>query len=138
MRCDGAVGCKIEPQRAPRLIVPHVVKPGLLPLRPRRMFTDLHYCEMHRIDIDAAKLAQDLLSPQVKRDFERAAMLKWPLGYKCDFDRAYVEWVLVTTPEYRAFLAALGHAGVMGAARLSTDEQQAARTHLGVKKIASL
>lgn len=135
-RCDGDPHCKLDPHRAPRIIVPHVEKPGLRLEKPRRMFTDLHYCDWHRVNLDDQKLVEALLSPKVKQDFEAIAKIKWPLGYTCDFEKAKVDWVLVTTPEYRAFLAALGYGGIMGAARLNSDEQARARAALGARKIA--
>lgn len=137
-QCDGEVGCPNQVMRAPRMIVPHTFKVGQLFQKPRHMFTDLHYCEIHRARLDDKKLVQALLSPKVKADFERAAKLKWPMGYVCDFERAYIEWVLVTTPEYRAFLAALGYHGILGAAKLNTEEQQHARAALGVNRIAGM
>ena len=40
-----------------------------------------------------------------------------PAGaFQPDFEHAFIEWVLTTTPDYRAFLAAIGEGGVMRAA----------------------
>lgn len=135
-RCDGDPNCKLDPHRAPVIMVPHKFVFGQRLEKPRRMFTDLHYCDWHRVNLDDAKLLEALLSARVKQDFEAAAKIKWPLGYSCDFEKARVEWVLVTTPEYRNFLASLGYAGIMGAAKLGTDEQRALRAELGARKIA--
>lgn len=118
MRCDGAMGrCKLPPERAPRLVVP--AAPGIvlttdgekpLPARavwllgaapkPLRMMTTLHYCRRHQPEITPATLLVD----KVKADFERAAKQKWSHEYRLDFASAYIDWILVTTPEYRAFL----------------------------------
>jgi hypothetical protein len=144
MICDGqmsgvfAMKCGNTPTRAPRVVVcsrtPH--EPGH---RPLKMFTTLHFCEIHK---DQVKLA-DLLQPSVIADFEKAARLNRPIGFKCDFEPyegerggAFVEFVLVTTPEYRNFLAAIGQAGILGAALLQSDQQQAQRKALGVQRLA--
>lgn len=104
MRCDGMMGrCPLPPIRAPRVIVsptPFVL--GQSP-KPLRMMTTLHYCERHKGEITLDALLQD----KVKADFERTARLKWSHEYRPDFDTAFIEWVLVTTPEYRAFLLAI-------------------------------
>lgn len=136
MQCDGDATCKLPPHRAPRLIVPHKFRFGEDQLMPRRMMTLLHFCEQHRVQLDEGKLVQSLLTGSVRRDFERMARHKWPLGYTCDFEKARIEWVLVTTPEYRAFMAALGYDGVMGAAKLAPEQQAWARQMMGVKQVA--
>lgn len=112
--------CSNTPTRAPRLVVC-----SRTPLeeghRPLKMFTSLHYCELHK---GALKLS-DLLQTKVIRDFEEAARRKRPHGFRCDFEPyepdagrggAFIEYVLTTTPEYRAFELALGEGGKVRAA----------------------
>ena len=139
MKCDHA-GCTNTPQRAPRVVV-RSRTPGELGHRPLKMFTVEHYCEVHK---DEAALDR-FLTPRVKRDFEEIARRKRPLGFKCDFDPhdpktgeggASVEYVLVTTPEYRKFMAALGFHGIYGLAMRSIDEQRRLRAEIGVTRLA--
>lgn len=123
LTCDHWVNhftqCKNTPMRAPRVVVPStlgVIEPGHQPLK---MFTTMHFCEMH-----AGKMKlEDLLVPKVQADFEAAAKLKRPLNFKPDFEAAFIEWVLVTTPEYRTFMQAMGAGGMyrqaMGVSRLA-------------------
>lgn len=103
-----SLSCPNTPSRAPRLIVCSRTpeEPGH---RPLKMFTTLHYCELHKGELKT----EDLLTAKVKRDFEEAARRKRPLGFKCDFDGAFIEFVLTSTPEYRRFEAALGENGDM-------------------------
>lgn len=112
--------CANTPMRAPRLVVCSKT-PSEPRHRPLKMFTTLHYCEIHKGEL---KL-EDLLQPKVIADFEEAARRKRPHGFKCDFEPydgstgkggTFVEWVLMTTPEYRDFLAALGAGGIARAA----------------------
>lgn len=115
MKCDhpmplGSV-CTNSVARAPRVVVPST-KPFFPEHRPLRMFTSMHFCEIHKGDVNV----EDLLSARVRRDFEMAARKKRPLGFKCDFEKASIEYVLVTTPEYRQFLQSLGRGGIMRAA----------------------
>lgn len=135
MICDHYVTalerCKNTPMRAPRLVVPSQT-PDAWDHPPLKMFTTLHFCELHK----GLVAVSDLLQPNVKRDMERAAKLKRPLGFKPDFEKAFIEYVLVTTPEYRKFLAALGKHGVMGAAKMDADAQATLRAQLGVNKLA--
>ncbi len=104
MICDhrGMLGlaCKHEPTRAPRLVVPSQtwLEPGHTALK---MMTTMHYCEEHRGEVKVA----DLLNGKIKRDFERLARRTRPLGFRCDFEAAFIEHVLVTTPEYRKFMS---------------------------------
>lgn len=107
MICDH-IGCKNEPMRAPRVVV-FSVTPFELGHRPLKMMTTLHYCELHKGELKV----EDLLPKKIKRDFEAIAKKKRPLDFKCDFEHAMIEYVLVTTPEYRAFLAGLGFKGIM-------------------------
>lgn len=136
MKCDADSACRIEPHRGIRLLIPHRFQMGQERLPPRRVMTPFHFCEQHRVTADEAKLVAALLTRDVIRDVEAAAKIKWPLGYKCDFDNTTIDWVLVTTPEYRAFLAALGHHGVMGAAKLAPEQQRALAQRLGTVKVA--
>ncbi|HEV2673386.1 MAG TPA: hypothetical protein VGV37_02525 [Aliidongia sp.] len=101
MSCDH-VGCRHVVRFAPRILVPSVTwfDPHH---RPLRMMTTLHYCDLHWPEF---KL-EDLLTPDIKVRFEQAARRARPIGFKCEFERAQVERVLVTTPEYRAFLGHL-------------------------------
>lgn len=98
------VRCQHQATRGARLIVPPVrmETPEFVPLR---RFTDLNACERHIGNIAVAPA--DILTPRLKRDFEDAARKIRPLGFKPDFERAYLEWVLTTTPEYRQFLQRL-------------------------------
>lgn len=102
MRCDHA-GCLREVRRAPRIVVPSRTPdaPGHAPIR---IMTTLHYCEPHRDEFQAGAYWTPLMMDRV----ERVAYRKRPYGWKPDFDRAWVELVLVTTPEYRAFLEHIG------------------------------
>lgn len=112
---DGALTqCKNEPMRAPRVVVPSKtwLEPGHIALK---MMTTLHYCEWHKGEL---KLA-DVLNAKIKVDFERVAKAKRPLDFKCDFDAAFIEWVLVTTPEYREWMSKLGAGRIM---RLATQQ----------------
>lgn len=102
MICDH-IGCKIEPMRAPRVVV-FSVTPFAFEHRPLKMMTTLHYCELHK----GEPKIDDLLGKKVKAEFEAIAKIKRPLDFKCDFEHAIIEFVLITTPEYRAFLAGLG------------------------------
>ena len=102
MRCDHP-GCLAEVRRAPRICVPHRggVEPGCTPIR---IMTTLHYCERHRAEFQAAAY----WTPALMAKVEACARAKRPALFRPDFDRAWVELVLVTTPEYRAFLADIG------------------------------
>ena len=95
------IRCKNQATRGARLIVPAVTMetPAFKPLR---RFTDLHACDLHtsRVGVDP----KDILTPRCKADFEAAAKRIRPAGFKCDFEQAFLEWILTTTPEYRHFL----------------------------------
>jgi hypothetical protein len=105
MRCDGAMGgCAIPPERAPRIIVPP--RPFDPALPPRRVWTTLHFCRLHQAEVTAEDILRDR---QIRADIERVAKLKWPHGFTADFDNARIEWLLVTTPEYREFLTKIEH-----------------------------
>lgn len=106
MRCDGGMGgCGNSVARAPRIIVPP--KPFLMGVspEPRRVWTTLHFCQPHVEQQEREQLLQRLLTDQMKANVEKVAKIKWTHEYKPDFDHAYIEWVLVTTPEYRQFLS---------------------------------
>jgi hypothetical protein len=99
MICDH-VGCNAVPTRGPRLIVP--AKNWLLAgHKAVRMMTSLHYCELHRGDVKVS----DLLRPNVKAEMEALAKRKRPLDFRLDFEAAFIEHVLVTTPEYRKWMS---------------------------------
>lgn len=100
--------CKNTPTRAPRLIVPSRT-PLACGHRPLRLFTTLHYCELHKGEVSA----EDLLRPRVKADFEALARRARPLDFKCDFEAAWIDYVLTTTPEYRRFEQGLRASGAM-------------------------
>ena len=103
MRCDGRMGgCTVPPARAPRLVVPPAPWRMFGPT-PLRMMTTLHYCEMHKGECTLDMLLGD----KIKADFEAVAKRKWSHEHTPDFDAAFIEWVLVTTPEYRAFLESI-------------------------------
>lgn len=110
MICDH-LGCKHEPTRGPRLVVPSRTwwEPEH---RALKMMTTLHYCELHRGDVVVA----DLLSAKVRADFEAIAKRKRPIDFRCDFDAAFIEPLLVTTPEYRAWMARIDIAKLVRAA----------------------
>lgn len=109
------VRCKIPPIRAPRVVVPAVDfrDPEHKPLK---MMTTLHYCELHKGEL---KL-EDLLNEKVKVGFEETAKRKRPIGFKCDFDTAFIEWVLMTTPEYREWMLRLGGRKILELARANS------------------
>jgi hypothetical protein len=105
MRCDGGAiaPCKNTPQRGARLMVPPLghqfpYPPGLEPIR---RFTVLHFCERHKGQCTIGLL---LGEPNCKAIIERAAKRRWPHGTLPDFDKAAIEWLLTTTPDYRDFL----------------------------------
>jgi hypothetical protein len=102
MRCDHS-GCPLEPARGPRVIVPSKtwLEPGHKPLR---MMTTLHYCELHKGDLQVG----DFLTAKIRKRFEDTARIIRPIDFKCDFESAFIEFVLVTTPEYRQFMQDLG------------------------------
>lgn len=104
MHCD-VPGCLHLVARAPRLIVPSRT-PGLPLHRPVRVMTTLHYCEPH-VQTQPVKPA-DVLNDKMKAKIEGHAKIGRPDGFRPDFEAAFIEWVLVTTPEYRAFLRDLG------------------------------
>lgn len=104
MRCDhtGFV-CLAEVKRAPVVVIP-----GLTPFeeghKPIRFYTPLHYCEFHRGDFDV----QSYLSDAQKRRIEVDVRAIRPSGFRPDFDAAFADLVLVTTPEYRRFMVHIG------------------------------
>lgn len=108
MKCDAGF-CLDEVRRAPRIIIPSKMpfEPGHDPIR---MMTTLHFCEAHRFAFNLAAYWTD----KEKASVERRAKEIRPHGFKPDFEAASIELVLVTTPEYRAFLHAHGldHAAV--------------------------
>lgn len=102
MVCD-VTGCKQQPRRGPRVVIP-----GRTPLElghaPLRVMTPLHYCELHRNHFDVAAWLTDA----EKANIERIGRRVRPLGWKPDFDAVRIEHLLITTPEYREFLRTLG------------------------------
>jgi hypothetical protein len=107
MKCDGP-NCVLDGERAPRVLVPSLT-PFAEGHRPIRVMTTLHFCARHR---DYAKLS-DLLNEAMRTKIEAHAKRARPIGFKPDFERASLELVLVTTPEYREFLVHVGRAHVL-------------------------
>ncbi len=104
MQCDhSGLICLREVRYAPRIVVPAqtIWEVGHLPLR---IMTTLHYCDLHRREFEVSTY----WTGAIKARAERWAKLHRPLGFKLDFERARCELVLVTTPEYRTFLYAMG------------------------------
>ena len=104
MRCDhSGLVCLREVRRAPRIVVPSCTpwEPGHAPLR---VMTTLHYCELHKGEFNL----DGYWTGAIKARLERVAKRKRPLGFRPDFEAARCEQVLVTTPEYRAFLYEIG------------------------------
>jgi hypothetical protein len=113
MRCDHSdLICLSEVRRAPVIVVP-----GKAPFdkiqaprfRPIRIPTDLHYCEFHRGDFDVHQYLSDVQKARIEATARQIRSVEW----KPDFDAAFADLVLVTTPEYRRFLV---HIGVVRAA----------------------
>lgn len=105
MTCDapGMVRCARQVRRAPRIVVPH--KDRLAPNMPAiRIMTTLHYCDAHAHCFDPA----DWLTDANKAKVEDCARRFRQPGFRPDFEAVQVEPVLVTTPEYRRFMAYLG------------------------------
>ena len=102
MHCD-VPGCLALVRRAPRIVLPSrtPLEPGHVPLR---IMTTLHYCDAHRHTFRLAEYWTDA----IKRRAEDTARHLRPHEFRCDFDAAQVELLLVTTPEYRAFTRDLG------------------------------
>lgn len=105
LTCDapGPVRCGMQVRRAPVLAVPS--RTPLLPgHKPMVVMTTLHYCEIHRNAFDPVEYWTDA---NKKRLEDRARQTR-PAGFKPDFDACQLRHVLVTTPEYRRFMAYLG------------------------------
>ena len=102
MVCDAPI-CARQVKWAPRLLVPNrnADRPELPPLR---IMTTLHYCDLHRDSFDVVSYWTEL----VKRRCEVRARELHGSDFKPDFEQASIQLVLVTTPEYRAFLQAQG------------------------------
>lgn len=101
MHCDVA-GCLRQPKRAPRLVIPAWAPPFIMP--PIKIMTTLHYCDHHHDAFDVAAYLTDAQKAKI----EDTARKMRPLGWRPDFERVHVEYLLVTTPEYREFLKSLG------------------------------
>ena len=65
------------------------------------MTLDLHCCEEHRGFLDRESFIDD----KIKALFEDAAKRKRPIGFKCEFQNAFIDYVDVRSREYQAFLA---------------------------------
>jgi hypothetical protein len=105
MRCDGDITCDNDPNRAPALMVPSLT-PLVPDHRPLRMFTTLHFCELHLPPNQ--RLVAILLNGRIKGEFEAYAKRARPADFKPDFEAAFIQYLLTTTPEYRRFLVAIG------------------------------
>lgn len=101
MTCD-ETGCKNEGAWAPRLMVPS--KFGLLiGHRPLRVMTALHYCDLHRGTLKI----EDILDGALKKRIEDHANRVRPAEWTAEFEKTRIEYVRVTTPEYRQFISTL-------------------------------
>ncbi len=100
LSCD-APGCLREVRYAPRVIVP--ARWTGTPMAPIRIMTTLHCCDQHRA-FDLARYLSGAERARIERDGRR---LRGP-DFRADFDHAMVEYVLTTTPEYRAFAEYVG------------------------------
>jgi hypothetical protein len=105
IRCDGAVDCDNHPNRAPRLVVPSKT-PHAPKHWPVGMWTTLHFCELHAVP--SRRLLEVLLTARTKGDVETYAKRARPIDFKADFDAAFIQYFLTTTPEYRRFLIGIG------------------------------
>jgi hypothetical protein len=103
MVCD-APGCLRQVRRAPRIVI-HSTTPLAPGHRPFKVMTPLHYCDQHFTCFDP----REWLNDANKRRVEAALKRIRPPDFLPDFERPVTEPVLVTTPEYLAFMqAALG------------------------------
>lgn len=104
MRCDfTGHRCLREVRRAPRIVVPSRT-PLDLGHAPLRIMTTLHFCEEHRYAFRLESYWTDAIKARV----EATARQNRPPAFKPDFERALLEMVLVTTPEYRQFVHDMG------------------------------
>lgn len=112
MHCDSSLilRCPLPPIRAPRLCVFPRTTLDFNPVfiaKPIYKFTTLHYCERHKGECTVDKIL-DSRAPwgpyTIRREIEEIAKRRWSHDMVPDFDNAKLEWMLVTTPEYRRFL----------------------------------
>ena len=101
MTCD-CPGCKNEVAWAPRIYIPSRT-PFAAGNDPIRVMTTLHSCDLHR----GSFRIEDILDGKLKRKVELQANRVRVIGFKPDFEAAKLEYVRVTTPEYRAFLGSI-------------------------------
>lgn len=102
MECDHtSFKCLAEVKRGARIIVPP--KAGLL-MPPEMVMTILHYCETHRMDFKPETYWTGLQ----KARFEKWLRDHGKADFRPDFEASRVDHVLVTTPEYQAFLWRIG------------------------------
>jgi hypothetical protein len=106
MRCDhtGLI-CVRQVTRAPRIVVPSAT-PWLPGHRPFKVMTTLHYCDLHQWDFQPDSYWTDAQKARA----EAAIRDGRPDGFKLDFERSWIEQMLVDTPEYMRFLHAVTHA----------------------------
>lgn len=106
MICDHT-GCKTLPQYGMACWV--LSQTPLVPdHRPLRMMTTLHFCELHKHQL----IADDVLTPRIKAEFEAVARRGRPIGFKCDFEKSFLSPLEIDSPEYKQFLAMLGANGI--------------------------
>ena len=105
MDCDftSAAGhrCLRAVTNAPRVVIPGTADSHGLPVR---IMTTSHACDIHQRSFDL----HAYLSGRTKARIERQCREVRGPDFRPDFDAAYVEAVLVTTPEYRQFLNYIG------------------------------
>ena len=109
MHCDALVGgrpCTNTPMNGLRVVVPAVkfMDPAH---RGIRMMTRLHFCDPHW-QMGNFKV-QDFLPKKVRAEMEGTAKAQGrPADFRLDFDAAFIERVLTTSPEYRKYMQAWG------------------------------
>jgi hypothetical protein len=101
MHCEYA-GCRLPALRSPVVHVPP--RPQLHEVDDLHLWSDVHYCERHVGDFTV----EGVLRGAMLGVIEEMARRKWrDPALKPDFENARLEWLLVTTPEYRQWLARL-------------------------------
>ena len=109
LTCDhpGVIACGRQVRRAPCIVVPSrtPLEPGH---RPMKIMTTLHFCDEHRNSCQPG----EYWNGKNKQRLDTRAAITRPHGWRPDFEASTIELVLVTTPEYRAFLAEIGVSNV--------------------------
>lgn len=102
MSCDHTTFiCPREVRRAPRIVVPS--RDGLV-VRPAKVMTTLHYCDLHAWDFRP----EEYWTGDQKARLEKTLRETGRPDFRPDFERSRIEMVLVTTPEYQDFLWHVG------------------------------